>query len=226
METVLNSSEKAWTKLERGAPNPGLRVVKHPTAMPPAKPPAVTRKRNRKRKRRAAFSSSSSSSSDDSSSEVGEQVPSLKTVETAAKAKSPSSSSSSSSSESESESGSDVESPTFAHKRPPAIVATTTRSRVSLSPSPPPTILPSFIPSHDEDLEKGRELREKFRKFWMASVADSFRDDLEQIHKEPNMNTTSLSMLIDSLASGADVFTSEKQPKDKGGVDEVEVVLG
>lgn len=39
------------------------------------------------------------------------------------------------------------------------------------------------------------------------------------------MNTTKLTMLIDSLASGADVFTSETKIMGKGGVDEVEVIL-
>jgi len=65
-------------------------------------------------------------------------------------------------------------------------------------------------------------MQEKFRKFWMSSVAEGFRDDLEQIRKqEPNMNTTKLAMLIDSLASGADVFRSS----DQGCVDEVGMVL-
>jgi len=53
----------------------------------------------------------------------------------------------------------------------------------------------------------------------MASVADGFRDDLEEIRKEPNLGTARLSLLIDSLASGAEVFTSAS------GVDEMEVVL-
>ena len=87
-------------------------------------------------------------------------------------------------------------------------------------------------------------MREKFQKFWMASIADGFRDDLEQIRKvskeqrhvrwhqihiiqkptqEPNMNTTKLTMLIDSLATGADVFSSEK--RQKGSVNEVDVAL-
>jgi hypothetical protein len=41
------------------------------------------------------------------------------------------------------------------------------------------------------------------------------------------MNTTKLAMLIDSLASGADVFTSEIKMTGKGpgGVNEVEVIL-
>jgi len=69
-------------------------------------------------------------------------------------------------------------------------------------------------------------MRDKFRKFWMASVAEGFKDDLEQIRKEPNLNTTKLAMLIDSLASGADVFTSETKRMGKSGVDEVEVILG
>ena len=39
------------------------------------------------------------------------------------------------------------------------------------------------------------------------------------------MNTTKLAMLIDSLASGTDVFTSETKRTGKNSVDEVEVIL-
>ncbi|KIL60316.1 hypothetical protein M378DRAFT_44083, partial [Amanita muscaria Koide BX008] len=70
--------------------------------------------------------------------------------------------------------------------------------------------------------QRNKEMQEKFRKFWMASVADGFREDLEVIQKEPNMNTTKLAMLIDSLASGADVFTSSGS---NNGVNEIGVAL-
>jgi ribosome assembly protein 3 len=92
---------------------------------------------------------------------------------------------------------------------------------------------------------KGKEkaLKEKFRKFWMASVADGFKDDLEEIRKvsriavvaavrkrsdveqEPNLSTSRLSLLIDSLASGADVFSATSQPS-ASQVNEMELVLG
>lgn len=75
----------------------------------------------------------------------------------------------------------------------------------------------------------------------MGSVADGFRDDLEQIRKvsyatsaaffvwrftdlkEPHMTTSRLSLLIDSLASGADVFTSSSTKSNN--VNEMDIVL-
>ena len=75
----------------------------------------------------------------------------------------------------------------------------------------------------------------------MGSVADGFRDDLEQIRKvsypttavlciwgfmnlkEPHMTTSRLSLLIDSLASGAEVFTSSTTKSNN--VNEMDIVL-
>ncbi|KZV83283.1 hypothetical protein EXIGLDRAFT_565918, partial [Exidia glandulosa HHB12029] len=74
-----------------------------------------------------------------------------------------------------------------------------------------------------EDREKReQELKDKFRKFWMGSVAGAFADDLEQIRKEPNLTTSKLAILIDSLGAGADVFA----PKPGADVNEMELVLG
>jgi hypothetical protein len=67
--------------------------------------------------------------------------------------------------------------------------------------------------------------KDKFRKFWMTSIADGFKDDLEEIRKEPNLGSSRLSMLIDSLASGADVFSSSSQPGGGNAINEMEVVL-
>ncbi|KAM6492312.1 hypothetical protein JOM56_012036 [Amanita muscaria] len=199
---------------------------------PPTKP---TRKRNRKRKRRAASSSSSSSEvSDDSSSEAeaGEQT--LKPAQKPAKVAEESSASSSlseddSTSSSESESDSEASNSPVKQQQPlspqppPELHSKTRHIRASLSPSPPPATLPSFIsPGDDGDGQRNKEMQEKFRNFWMASVTDGFREDLEVIQKEPNMNTTKLAMLIDSLASGADVFTSSGS---KSGVNEIGVAL-
>jgi hypothetical protein len=57
--------------------------------------------------------------------------------------------------------------------------------RRSPSPSPPPVEIPSFLPAPGDTNaeEKERELKERFRKFWMSSVADGFRDDLEELQK-------------------------------------------
>jgi len=73
--------------------------------------------------------------------------------------------------------------------------------------------------------KKKRRLKRNSEKFWMSSVADAFKDDLEEIRKEPNMTTSRLSLLIDSLASGADVFSST-MPSRETAMNEMEVVLG
>jgi hypothetical protein len=56
------------------------------------------------------------------------------------------------------------------------------------SPSPPPSVttIPSFIPSTgsaESDAQKEQMLKDRFRKFWMTSIADGFKDDLEEIRK-------------------------------------------
>jgi hypothetical protein len=91
----------------------------------------------------------------------------------------------------------------------------------SMSPSPPPSAIPPFLPNSKDATyaAKQAEMKDRFRTFWMSSIAGGFRDDLDRIRQEPNMNKTRLTMLIDSLASGADVFQSES------GVDEMELVL-
>jgi hypothetical protein len=57
----------------------------------------------------------------------------------------------------------------------------------------------------------------------MASVADAFADDLEQIRQEPNMTKSRWAILIDSLASGGEVFSS--YAGENGGMNEMDVVL-
>ena len=62
-----------------------------------------------------------------------------------------------------------------------------TRRRIpSRSPSPPTVEIPPLLPSNpvtDAEKEKEKALKEKFRKFWMASIADGFKDDLDEIRK-------------------------------------------
>ncbi|KAF8511063.1 hypothetical protein BU17DRAFT_69777 [Hysterangium stoloniferum] len=97
------------------------------------------------------------------------------------------------------------------------------QKKVQVKGQPVPSLLPpstANVPSENE-----KALKEKFRTFWMSSVADAFKDDLEEIRKESNMTTSRLSLLIDSLASGADVFSST-MPSGETAVNEMEVVLG
>ena len=159
----------------------------------------TARKRNRKRKRRVASSSeSSSSASEDSSSSPEDENPTTVKLKTQVSAKpvvseDPSSSSESSESESErdssSEAGSDHEGddvdmldasvPNKKSGKQEKVV-------YSRSPSPTPTPIPSFLPTKPDgsvDTESEQQLKDRFRKFWMQSVADAFQDDLVQIHK-------------------------------------------
>ncbi|KIK16745.1 hypothetical protein PISMIDRAFT_77127, partial [Pisolithus microcarpus 441] len=95
------------------------------------------------------------------------------------------------------------------------------------SPSPPPPSVvasPPFInPGSPED---ELNLKEKFRKFWMASLAEGFKDDLEipnpTVGQEPNLGQSRLALLIESLAAGAEVFSSTSTD---GNVNEMEVVV-
>ena len=96
---------------------------------------------------------------------------------------SPESSSESSSSGSDSETEGDI--PTVASGKLPLKSAQT--HHVSPSPSPPPSKLPTFLPQtttgDNDDIVQEQMMKDKFRKFWMASIADGFRDDLEEIRK-------------------------------------------
>jgi len=56
----------------------------------------------------------------------------------------------------------------------------------------------------------------------MSAVADGFKDDLEEIRKEPNLGASRLALLIDSLAAGAEVFALSN---DDSTINEMDVVL-
>ncbi|KAI6046566.1 hypothetical protein EDC04DRAFT_2876660 [Pisolithus marmoratus] len=200
-----------------------------PRAAAAARP--VTRKRNRKRKRRVASSSSESSSSEDSSSDDSvSSVQQTKVAQNLPKSSAPpsgeddpslsSSSSSSSSSDDESEADNDITKKTTSPQ--PGITGQSTEKftpSARNSPSPPPpsvvTIPPFINPGSPED---ELALKEKFRKFWMASLAEGFKDDLE----EPNLGQSRLALLVESLATGAEVFSSTSTD---GNVNEMEVVV-
>ncbi|KAF9263753.1 hypothetical protein L218DRAFT_972829 [Marasmius fiardii PR-910] len=207
--------------------------------MAPAAKPTVPRKRNRKRKRRADFSSSSSSSSSSSDSDSGDDQAGVATITrkvttTQQKPESDDSDPSSSSAETSSE---DSDSEEDTRKGPevgskategPTLPTDAPKRARSTSPPPPSTAIPSFLGPRDPGenpettVQREQELKDKFRKFWMSAVADGFKDDLEEIRKEPNLTTSKLSLLIESLASGADLFSST----DKDGVNEMKMLVG
>ncbi|CAE6510740.1 unnamed protein product [Rhizoctonia solani] len=205
--------------------------------MPPAKAATIpTRKRNRKRKRRAASSSSSSSDSSSSSEDESPQVTTIPVSSAGATAR-VIAQQDDSDSDSDSDSSASETSSTVRSTSPQPTAATESlpksKRRDSHSPSPPPTNLPSFLPppGTDNACQREEELKARFRRFWMASVADGFRADLEELHKEPNLTESRLSLLIDSLASGADVFMSApagnsgRGLESISGINEMEVVL-
>lgn len=177
--------------------------------MPPAKP-SQPRKRNRKRKRRVASSSSSSDSSDsDSSASDSPNVLKPKVSQSVNAPPPPSDDSDSESSSSDESSSSSSESDVAQEK---GIQPTNDedvvmendsrpqpkRSHTRCSPSPPPPSadIPSFFPTGgntEQNENKEKELKDKFRKFWMTTIVDAFQDDLEEIRKVrfPFMNANS-----------------------------------
>lgn len=151
--------------------------------------PKPARKRNRKRKRRVVSDSSSSEEDSSSSSSDAESTGPKKTVTVRqlAKPAAPESTDeeseddlSSSSDESQDDSdpgveGVDMSLPSSRPGRPGPPLQRD-------SPSPQPTVeIPPFILPNAPESEQA--LKEKFRKFWMASIAEGFKDDLEEIRK-------------------------------------------
>ncbi|KAF8511067.1 hypothetical protein BU17DRAFT_54899 [Hysterangium stoloniferum] len=197
------------------------------------------RKRVRKRKRRNVSSSesdsdsSSSSSSEDEQKKVqvkGQPVIPAKVKDTSSDSDPNPDSDSSTSSNSSSPSNRTKQAssnPGLTSKPSKAPIRRPPPQPPSRSPTPPSTAIPSLLPHSTANVpsENEKALKEKFRTFWMSSVADAFKDDLEEIRKESNMTTSRLSLLIDSLASGADVFSST-MPSGETAVNEMEVVLG
>jgi len=154
--------------------------------MPPPNKPGLGKRRIRKRKRRQAQSSSSSSSSDsDSDSQNAQKVTASPAAVPTAPAEDRSEHSSFSDPDSTA-SASDAESVRDggdARLQSPKRTAPRQQSR---SPSPPDPTIPRLVtlnPTTDEEKQRDAQLRDKFRKFWMASVADAFSDDLEKIQK-------------------------------------------
>ena len=151
-------------------------------------PKDQVRKRTRKRKRRQALSSSSSSSSsnsdtDEASAPVASKTPAVErnappTIEQNSSSSSETDSSTSSSdSESTDKAGADVEmkSPTRAQNLPPSRSPSTASYEMQ-------TGLP-LQPTTEAEKERDARFRERFRQFWMKSMAEGFGDELAQLQK-------------------------------------------
>lgn len=155
--------------------------------MPPPNTSGPGKRRIRKRKRRQAPSSSSSSSSDsESDSQSPQKAPASPTAVPTAPAEDRSEESSLSDSNSTSSASGAEPTRDGGDARMQSPQRTGTRRPQSRSPSPPNPAIPPLVtlnPTTDEEKQRDAQLREKFRKFWMASVADAFNDDLEKIQK-------------------------------------------
>ncbi|KAF8335028.1 uncharacterized protein EI90DRAFT_3049231 [Cantharellus anzutake] len=89
-----------------------------------------------------------------------------------------------------------------------------------------PTLFKPSIHTTERNAATEEQLQEKFRKFWMAAVVDAFQDDLEQIRAEKKVTSNMLSILIESLASGADVYThAQSSASGPSRYDEMDLVL-
>ncbi|KAF9069215.1 hypothetical protein BDP27DRAFT_1447810 [Rhodocollybia butyracea] len=180
---------------------------------------------NRKRKRRAVSLSSSSSSDDSSSDSDSAVVKRTLPVSTKADNSREEPESDSDSSSDSSSSSSDEE-----ESHPSALIDPILPSEKQRSASPGPippsaTRIPSFLPGKEavDAKEADQALREKFTKFWMNNIVEGFKDELETIRKDPAFTTSKLSMLVDSLASGAEVFTSSHTRNE---VNDMDIIMG
>jgi ribosome assembly protein 3 len=93
------------------------------------------------------------------------------------------SSSSSSSSESSSDAESSAEDNEDVEMKPPEKKG---RRPPSRSPSPADDSLPMSIPLHpttEQEKVKDAQMKERFRKYWMKSMAEGFGDELQQLQK-------------------------------------------
>ncbi|XAO22282.1 hypothetical protein I312_101051 [Cryptococcus bacillisporus CA1280] len=210
-------------------------------------PPLQSQKPNRRKRRRRQLSISSSSDDDSSSDdEVATSIVQLASQEamevdgnssSASSSESSSSSSSDSSaseSDSDSDAGSDSESSAGITKPVTApTLASQAKQRTRYptnSPSPPPdSTLPSFFRPSDEGaaLDSSNENRDKFRTVYMNKIVEGFGGELEKMREsDPTLGPKRLQLLIDSLASGIDLYTHPKQTKKDDDIDEVTLLIG
>ncbi|KAK1923067.1 hypothetical protein DB88DRAFT_493651 [Papiliotrema laurentii] len=96
----------------------------------------------------------------------------------------------------------------------------------TLSPSPPPRAIPSFLSNNETQSSDDR--RARFRRVYMEKLVEGFGDDLEKLRtSDPTLGPSKLQLLIDSLASGIDIFSDpQSQMGKEKEVDEVGLILG
>jgi len=83
-------------------------------------------------------------------------------------------------------------------------------NRMSNSPSPSPRQLPAFFAPRTTEEEDERRIR--FRRLYMDKLVEGFSGDLETLRaSDPSLSGQRLQRLIDSLASGIDVFHDPRQ---------------
>ncbi|ORE03306.1 hypothetical protein BCV72DRAFT_308347 [Rhizopus microsporus var. microsporus] len=63
--------------------------------------------------------------------------------------------------------------------------------------------------NNDDDMpQKDKTSSERFRDLFMTKITQAFSTDLDQIRQEPGLDGPRLNVLIDSLESGIDIFSS------------------
>ncbi|OXH41350.1 hypothetical protein J008_00676 [Cryptococcus neoformans] len=209
--------------------------------------PPLPQKANRRKRRRRQLSISSSSDDDSSSDDevvtstiqpASQEAMEVDGASSSASSSESSSSSSSdsSASESDSESEADSGSESSAEVTKPVSapgLAGQPKQRMryptnSPSPSPDSTLPPFFrSPGERAALASSEESRNKFKTVYMNKIVEGFGGELEKLREsDPTLGPKRLQLLIDSLASGIDVYNHPKQRKGDDDVDEVTLLIG
>lgn len=200
----------AQLQLESAHCTSRLRLAAKHSMAPENKNQNQAKKRTRKRKRRVVSSSSSSSSSSSDSEHSENDLPRITPTASTRKiplsqpqavpeSSSSSDESDSSSSSASSRSASPLHAPHLGQQPEPSHASGKRRER---TPTPPPPMpFPSFLPTGEDKAQREDELRAKFRKFWMASVADAFKGDLEQLQQVRAFQPVPIRIVTDARIS-------------------------
>ncbi len=225
-------------------------IAYHPNSQRMGPPQPTKKRRTRKRKRKVSFDSSDSSSGDEHEHHDNPVADTLKDPAPLSSSSSSASTSSESSDDEQPSTTPRIPSPSQMDLEELMEKAATPPGRrsISRSPSPPPAAIPTIFDSSIQNTkpeDEGREdrVQEKFKKFWMAAVVDAFQNDLEHLRtvgrlltlallfsplpqQKGDMTTDMLSLLIQSLASGADVYThTQSSAPGQSRFDEMELVI-
>ena len=145
----------------------------------PARRPSASKPTRKRRRRQASYSASST----DSSSSSEDVAPAQPTPVDASPAASSSSSSSSDSDDTDSDTDSDFPAPKRALQNSDVPMPNKRQARrhPTLSPTPPPPAIPSFLPPPARAKEGEEDRRAAFRRVYMEHLVQGFGGDLEKL---------------------------------------------